>query len=78
MNALVAGSVVSITLNPLLYRAIDPLLRWLEDRKVVPIAQAIPGRAAIREDNSADLVVVIGYGSVGQTVSRILRDNGLK
>jgi K+:H+ antiporter len=78
MNALVAGSVVSITLNPLLYRAIDPLVRWLEDRKVVPIAQATPDRVALREDGSADRVVVIGYGPVGKTVSRILRDNGFE
>jgi CPA2 family monovalent cation:H+ antiporter-2 len=78
MNALVAGSVVSITLNPLLYRAIDPLVRWLEDRKVVPIAQVTPDRVALREDGSADRVVVIGYGPVGKTVSRILRDNGFE
>jgi CPA2 family monovalent cation:H+ antiporter-2 len=78
MNALVAGSVVSITLNPLLYRAIDPLVRWLEDRKVVPIAQATPDRVALREDGSADRVVVIGYGPVGKTVSRILHDNGFE
>jgi monovalent cation:H+ antiporter-2, CPA2 family len=78
MNALVAGSVVSITLNPLLYRAIDPLVRWLEDRKVVPISQVTPDRVALREDGSADRVVVIGYGPVGKTVSRILRDNGFE
>jgi monovalent cation:H+ antiporter-2, CPA2 family len=77
MNALVAG-VVSITLNPLLYRAIDPLVRWLEDRKVVPISQVTPDRVALREDGSADRVVVIGYGPVGKTVSRILHDNGFE
>ena len=33
MNALVFGSIVSITLNPLLYRAIVPITRWLEKRK---------------------------------------------
>jgi monovalent cation:H+ antiporter-2, CPA2 family len=77
-NALVAGSVVSITLNPLLYRAIDPLARWLERRKVGPIAQATPDRVTLREDGSADRVVVIGYGPVGKTVSRILCENGFE
>ncbi len=33
MNALVFGSIVSITLNPLLYKSIAPFTRWLEKRK---------------------------------------------
>jgi len=32
MNALVFGSIVSITLNPLLYKTIAPFTRWLEKR----------------------------------------------
>jgi CPA2 family monovalent cation:H+ antiporter-2 len=78
MNALVVGSVISITLNPLLYRAIDPLVHWLENRKVVPIAPATAIGDVLQKDRSADRVVVIGYGPVGKTVTRILRDNGFE
>jgi monovalent cation:H+ antiporter-2, CPA2 family len=35
MNALVFASIVSITLNPLLYKTIGPIMRWLEKRKAV-------------------------------------------
>jgi CPA2 family monovalent cation:H+ antiporter-2 len=72
MNALVAGSVVSITLNPLLFRFIDPFIRWLERRRS---ASSPYSTEQIRAE-TADRVIVIGHGPVGRTVSRILRDNG--
>lgn len=76
-NALVVASVVSITLNPLIYKAIAPTVRWLESQgigveKPVTPDQPLP----LNED--AHRVVVIGYGPVGQTLSRILQDNGLE
>jgi CPA2 family monovalent cation:H+ antiporter-2 len=76
MNALIAGSVVSITLNPLLYRAIDPLVRKLKERKAFPIPDTTADAIGFHQDGMADRVIVIGYGPVGKTVSRILRDNG--
>jgi CPA2 family monovalent cation:H+ antiporter-2 len=75
MNALVVGSVVSITINPLLYKAIEPLVRWLKSGQVVHPPQATE-TVALREDKSENRVLVIGYGPVGKTVSRILHDNG--
>ncbi len=79
MNALVAASVISITLNPLLYKAIDPLDRWLESRKVILPPQFIPPPSgAFQKDPAKDLVIVIGCGPVGRTVSRILLDNNVQ
>jgi CPA2 family monovalent cation:H+ antiporter-2 len=75
-SALVVASVISITLNPLLYQAIEPSIRWLEKRgwlrPPAPSAEAAP--AARSSDHP---VLMVGYGPVGQTLSRILRNNGL-
>jgi monovalent cation:H+ antiporter-2, CPA2 family len=79
MNALVVTSVISITLNPLLYRAIDPAVDWLEARKIVrPPDFVPPAPGAFQKDPTRDLVVVVGYGPVGRTVSRILLNNNVQ
>jgi len=78
MNVLIAGSVLSITLNPLLYRIIDPVARRLEYRRITAIAQHTTHMVAPQKVGSADRVIVIGYGPVGKTVSRILSDNGFE
>jgi CPA2 family monovalent cation:H+ antiporter-2 len=80
-NVLVSAAIVSILLNPFLFRAVPlvdawtlahPRVRRLLDRSRPPdIAAAIqpsldgPSRA-----------IVVGYGPTGQTVSRLLRDTG--
>ena len=72
-NTLVATAIVSIAVNPLLYRAVAPIERWVAKRR--------PARAI--HDEHVDSVpsdprhraVVIGYGPVGRTVSRLLREN---
>jgi len=81
-NTLVAASIVSIVVNPLLYRAIEPADRWvaarpalarlLNPRVVEPGATAAPPRPAASPRHRA---VVIGYGPTGRTVVRLLRDN---
>jgi len=79
MNALVVVSVVSITCNPLLYRAIDPTVNWLEKRKIIRSPQFTPPAAGtFQRDLAKDLVIVIGYGPVGRTVTRILADNNVQ
>ncbi len=78
MNALVVGSIVSITLNPLLFQAIPRLTRWLEKRTSHPVP-GDAGKAQVGEgDEPQDHVVLIGYGPVGKTVRRILSDNGIR
>lgn len=78
MNALVVGSIVSITLNPLLYKGIEPALRWLEAKKLVGQAPELSKENTFQKDKAKDHVVVIGYGPVGRTVSRILTNNGIE
>jgi monovalent cation:H+ antiporter-2, CPA2 family len=75
MNALVAASVISITLNPLLYKVIDPVMDWLEERMVLRPPKFVPASGVFEKDPSKDLVIVVGYGPVGRTVTRILLNN---
>lgn len=81
-NALVASAIVSISVNPLLYRLVDPaetwlagkprLFRWLGRPAVcLPVAMD-PGRDARHR------AVIVGYGPVGQTLSRLLRENDVE
>jgi CPA2 family monovalent cation:H+ antiporter-2 len=81
-NTLVAASIVSIVLNPLLYRLIPHIERWASSRPrlwavlnpVVTDPGALPAPAAVEPAHRA---VVIGYGPSGRTVTRLLRDNGI-
>jgi CPA2 family monovalent cation:H+ antiporter-2 len=83
-NALIAAAIVSITLNPILYRLIDPMEAWLA-RFARPRgrAAALP---AVNGDGDGDgrvapdgpgryRAVVIGHGPVGRTLARLLREN---
>ena len=75
MQALVAASVVSITLNPLLFRLVEPASRWLSAR--LPGDRG-PSSEPPRRHDPAHRAIVIGYGPVGRTVARLLRENELE
>ena len=77
-NALVVVSVVSITLNSLLYKCIQPTVRWLERMGIAVEPKALPAEEMPEIDEAAHRVIVVGYGPVGQTLSRILKDNGIQ
>lgn len=76
-NALVLTSVISITLNPLMYKGIAPLTRWLESKGYAKPARPSGLAEAPVIDEAAHRVVVVGYGPIGRTLSRILADNGI-
>jgi CPA2 family monovalent cation:H+ antiporter-2 len=82
-NTLVPVSIVSIVLNPLLYRAVAPLERWVSARgrlskllnpALVDDAAIAPAPASVPARHRA---VVVGYGPSGRTVTRLLRENGI-
>lgn len=64
-QSLVAVSIISITLNPLLYKVVDPICR----RFVKPVS---PESDDPNLHASDDQVIVVGYGPVGQQVVRLL------
>ncbi len=87
-NVLVATAITSIVLNPVAYRTIKPIERWIAARpRLRDLLNRLPPPAAAdgdvdtpRVDRTSTKVrraVVIGYGPTGRTVVRLLRDNGI-
>jgi CPA2 family monovalent cation:H+ antiporter-2 len=84
-NVLVAAAIASIVLNPVLYRLIKPIERWVRERprlaavlnRAPPVPADLQSSKLERPPNPAHRAVVIGYGPTGRTVVRLLRDNGI-
>lgn len=82
-SLVLAGALISIAANPLLFKAIDPALRWArehspalrryEDRED-PLA-ALP--AHVDPSQMPGLVVIIGAGRVGRRIAERLHDEGV-
>lgn len=71
-SLILAGALLSITVNPLMYRTIGPAEKWL---RRAPGAWRLLDRHGRVEDIPEDLsghVVVIGYGRVGQHIVNVL------
>jgi CPA2 family monovalent cation:H+ antiporter-2 len=83
-HALVAGAIVSISLNPLLYQMVAPAERWASHRPWLwrwltrfARAKIDTGLPTVEEVDPRFRAVVIGYGPVGRTLCRLLRENGI-
>ena len=85
-NSLIAAAIVSISVNPLIFRTVGPIERWLARRpRLWRIATARAQGGIETGESHRDEVtdpryraVVIGYGPVGRTVARLLRENGVE
>jgi CPA2 family monovalent cation:H+ antiporter-2 len=83
-NILVAAAILSITLNPLTYRLIGRIERAIE-RCAPGLARWVARRArgevavgdATAESPGRHRAIVVGYGPVGQSVTRLLRENDI-
>ena len=76
VDTLVAVAILSITLNPLLYRLIEPFERWLaRHRRLAATGDDADELAASSPRHRA---IVVGYGPVGQTVTQLLLDNEIE
>lgn len=86
-NAIIAASILSISLNPILYRLFSKLehaaghmprlMRWLNARARrdwAPPAQEAPGPEAAERGR----VIVVGYGPTGAALARMLRENEIE
>jgi CPA2 family monovalent cation:H+ antiporter-2 len=72
-NAIVATAMLSISLNPLLYRFVDPANKR-------PAPQAAGGAEAAAAELHPDATyraIVVGYGPTGQSLTRLLLQNGI-
>jgi len=90
-SVLVACAMLTITINPMVYRLRPALERavqkhpWLwkllnfrSDRRIRSLNQAVASDVSNAATPDERLAVVIGYGPVGRTVNRLLRDAGLR
>jgi CPA2 family monovalent cation:H+ antiporter-2 len=82
-SLILAGAMISIALNPLLFQGIEPLQKWLRKRS------ALARKLEQRDDPLAELpmtvdqahlsgqVVLVGYGRVGRRIGEALRERGI-
>ncbi len=86
-NAIIAAAIVSISVNSILYRLVDGLevrakrsprlWKWLNERSRV----VLPGdarRNAMEDDTQQKQAIVVGYGPVGRTLVRLLKENDIE
>ena len=88
-SLLVTCALISIAINPLLFRSIDPLEKWLRNQKKLwrilsrrsvyaglPLnpEEQVRFTQPVQKTGIKPKAVVVGYGPVGRTASRILND----
>jgi CPA2 family monovalent cation:H+ antiporter-2 len=81
-NSLVAASIVSIVLNPLIFQAIEPVDRWLARRprlwRLLNRTRGGETPVAPRTASAAHRALIVGYGPTGRTVARLLEESGIE
>jgi CPA2 family monovalent cation:H+ antiporter-2 len=78
MQTIVAVAIISIMLNPLLYRSLPGVGRWMSGRGWLRAAAASTSNRGSTDgaDGGGDhRAIVVGYGPTGRTLVRLLRDN---
>lgn len=84
MNPIVATAIISTMLNPMLYRSVGAIDRFLlRHPRLWRILNLRAGAGSIvqqqpRTTDPSHTAVVVGYGPIGQTVTRLLRDRGIE
>jgi CPA2 family monovalent cation:H+ antiporter-2 len=82
-SLILAGALISIALNPLVFAGIEPLRGWLRarsgvardlERRADPLAE-LPMSTDRRY--LANQVVIVGYGRVGRGIAQALHDRGI-
>jgi monovalent cation:H+ antiporter-2, CPA2 family len=78
LHIVVAVSIASIVINPMVSRAIKPAEQWLlRFRLMRSSADTFAERGASSSLEPGYRAVVVGYGPTGRTVARLLRENGV-
>ena len=82
-NLILAGAIISIGVNPLLFKIAGPVQRMLRnqsdlarklERSADPLAE-LP--ATVGRKHLSGQVVLVGYGRVGRAIARALDDQGI-
>jgi CPA2 family monovalent cation:H+ antiporter-2 len=82
-SLILAGAIISIALNPLLFTAIEPLQRWMRDRSALArtLEHPVDPTATLPMTTDAKYLsghaVLVGYGRVGKRIAQTLRERGV-
>jgi len=82
-NLILAGAVISIALNPLVFSLIDPLCRWIQSRSDIARVMERPNDplAVLPDSTEAKLltghVLIVGHGRVGRRIADALSGEGI-
>ena len=83
-NLILAGALISITLNSFVFSAIEPVQRWIRERSHLarllersgdPLAM-LPDE--VSQDYLRDQVVIVGHGEVGRRITKQLMAEDIK
>ena len=90
-SVLIAAAIISITINPLLFRFRMPLENWLRakpklwallngraDRRARAVNSQVGQQVDEHANSENPLAIVVGFGPVGRAVHRLLTDAGLE
>ena len=84
VNAVIAAAIVTITVNPLLYRLAGPIAAILRRFFREPVGTdrsdylAAMDRHPEGDGVAHDRALIVGYGPVGRTLARLLRENQIE
>jgi monovalent cation:H+ antiporter-2, CPA2 family len=82
-SLILAGALISITFNPLVFAAIEPIQRWVRSKSNVtgalerrddPLAE-LPATADV--ETLTGHVVLVGYGRVGTRIAQAMSERGI-
>jgi CPA2 family monovalent cation:H+ antiporter-2 len=86
-SLLIACAILSISLNPWLFRTITPIEAWLRRRPKIwrfiarrseARVRGLPVPTRLGESSDKPRAIIVGYGPVGKTASTILTDFGIE
>ncbi|WP_043159869.1 YbaL family putative K(+) efflux transporter [Bradyrhizobium sp. Ai1a-2] len=75
-DLILAGSILSIMLNPLIFAGVDWLIPRLDPGRASPKTAAPATREPIPVTSLSDHAILIGYGRVGNIVGSAMREAG--
>jgi CPA2 family monovalent cation:H+ antiporter-2 len=82
-SLILAGALISISLNPLVFAAIEPVQAWLRtrsgraravERSADPLAELPP---SVDQTTLSAHVLLVGYGRVGRRIAAMLAEQGI-
>jgi len=82
-SLVLAGSIISIALNPLIFGTVEPVGRWISARpRLLRILQReepqVTEVAPVDEEGLRDHAVIVGFGRVGGTIGRAIERLGIR